>query len=175
MSGAGTRADGVLWDTMFASRLRPSRRDVLDVALASRGTPHEPLLAGPVVSEVVFGLHRRAVRDAAAAPSAAWWEHEVLAGPGSFRFVSASVRALVLAARVRALRPVPPGKARRAEGRKDHERRVSWSRDIELAAIAATTGLPLATENLRDFTAIAALIREVAPRLTLDLRESVFS
>jgi predicted nucleic acid-binding protein len=162
---------GVLWDTMFASKLRLGRRDILEAAVAQRGTAYEPLLAAPVVSEVVFGFRR----SSGGARDAAWWEGNVLAGAQRLRYVSPSLEAVVLAARVRARQPASPAKARRTEGRKDPERRVSWSRDIALAAIAATSGLPLATENLRDFTAIAALIRQVAPGLTLDLRESVFS
>jgi predicted nucleic acid-binding protein len=169
-----TPTAGVLWDTMFASKLTPNRPAMLEVALASRGTDREPLLAAPVVSEVVFGFRRRSGEPGFEATSA-WWEGQVLTGSRRFRFVAPSIASLVLAARVRARQPTSPTKASRTEGRKDPERRVSWSRDIELAAIAATSGLPLATEDLRDFTAIAALIRQVAPRLILDLRDSVFA
>jgi predicted nucleic acid-binding protein len=162
---------GVLWDTMFASKLRLGRRDILRAAVAHRATRYEPLLAAPVVSEVLVGFRRRA--DGAS--DAAWWEGNVLGGARRFRFVTMSVEAVVLAARVRALQPMSPARARRSDGREDPERRVSWTRDIELAAIAATTGLPLATENLRDFTVIGDLIRAVAARRTLDLRDSVFA
>jgi predicted nucleic acid-binding protein len=164
-------ATGVLWDTMFASKLRLGRPDIFQAALAHRGSRYEPLLASPVVSEVLLGFRRRA----AGGPDAAWWEGNVLAGSRPFRFVTMSIEAVMLAARVRAARPTSPAPARRSDGRKDPERRVSWSRDVELAAIAATSGLPLATQDVRDFTAIAALIREVAPRLALDLRETVFA
>jgi predicted nucleic acid-binding protein len=170
VSGAGTSARGVLWDTMFASVLRPGRREVLEAAVAQRGTAYEPLLAAPVVAEVLLGFRSRAP----AGPDAAWWEGQVLAGERRFRFVTTSREAVVLAARVRARRPSSPAKARRRDGRKDPERRLSWSRDIELAAIGATSGLPVATRNLRDFALIAGLIEEVAPRLTLELREFVF-
>jgi predicted nucleic acid-binding protein len=43
-----------------------------------------------------------------------------------------------------------------------------------VAAIGATTGLPVATENRRDFALIAALIERVAPPLALELRDAVF-
>jgi predicted nucleic acid-binding protein len=172
---ARPRVSGVLWDTMFASRIRPSRPEALEAARASRGTDQEPLLSFPVVAEVVFGLRRRAAGDLAYERLSIWWERHALAGPGRFRVVAPSVASVVLAARLRARQPTSPAKARRTDGRKDPERRVSWSRDIELAAIAATSGLPLATENKRDFAAIAALLGEVAPRLPLDLRASVFS
>lgn len=162
---------GVLWDTMFASKLRLGRPEILEAALAHRGTRYEPVLAAPVVSEVLFGFWRRA----AGARDAAWWEGNVVAGAERFRFLAMSIEAPVLAARVRAAQPTSPAPARRTEGRKDPERRVSWSRDIELAAIAATSGLPLATENLRDFSVIAELIAAVAPPLRLDLRDSVFA
>jgi hypothetical protein len=155
---------------MFASKLRPGRRDVLEAAVAHRGTAYEPMLAAPVVSEVVFGFRRHA----GGARDAAWWEGHVLGDAPRFRYVAPSVEAVVLAARVRARRPASPATPRRTDGRKDPERRVSWSRDIELAAIAATSGLPVATENLRDFTVIARLIDEIAPHLTLELRDSVF-
>lgn len=167
-----TPSAGVLWDTMFASKLTPNRPAMLEAALASSGTAREPLLAAPVVSEVVFGLRRRGGEPAGEATST-WWERQVLAG--RLRFVAPSAASLVLAARVRARQPASPAKARRTEGRKDPERRLSWSRDIELAAIGATYGLPVATENLRDFTAIAELMADVAPRLVLELRDSVFA
>ena len=173
MTAAPSR--GVLWDTMFASRLFPDLPGVLETARVSRGTRVEVLLAAPVVSEVIFGLRRRAVTEPSRAAAADWWEEHVLAGPGRLRFVAPDAEAVALAAAIRARQSASPGRPRRTDGRKDPERRVSWSRDIELAAIAATSGLPLATENLRDFTAIAELIRAVAPRLTLGLRESVFA
>lgn len=173
MSSA-TPSVGVLWDTMFASRLTPNRPAMLAVALSSQGTDREPLLAAPVVSEVVFGL-RRTRGEPTLEATATWWEGHVIAGPRRFRFVAPSVAALVLAARVRARRPASPSKARRTDGRKNPERRLSWNRDIELAAMGATYGLPVATENLRDFTAIAQLIADVAPRLVLELRDSVFA
>lgn len=164
---------GVLWDTMFASKLHPGRPELLDTARANRGTEDEPLLAAPVVSEVVFGLRRRAVVDLGNARPAVWWEGHVLAGSGRFRLVASGVEALIIAARMRALRPASPAPPRRTDGRKDPERRLSWTRDIELASIGATSGLPVATENLRDFTVIAALLAQVAPHLTLQLRDSV--
>ena len=162
---------GVLWDTMFASKLHPGRPDLLDAARTHRGTEHEPLLAAPVVSEVVFGLRRRAVRDLGDARPAAWWEGHVLRGPARFRLVVPGIEALVVAAWMRALSPASPTRAPRTDGRKDPERRLSWSRDIELASIGATFGLPVATTNRRDFTVIAALLAQVAPQLTLELRD----
>jgi predicted nucleic acid-binding protein len=90
-----------------------------------------------------------------------------------FQLVPMTLEALVVAARVRAMQPMSRSKAKRTNGRKDPERRVSWGRDIELAAIGATSGLPVATQDHRDFTIIAALLRRVAPRLTLELRNSV--
>jgi predicted nucleic acid-binding protein len=140
---------------MFASKLRFGRPEVLEVAWEHRGTALEPLLAAPVVSEVLFGSRRRATGG----PDATWWDAQVLGGPRRFRFIAASRDAVVLAARVRAAQPSSPAGARRAEGRKDPERRLSWSRDIELAAIAATTGLPVATENARDFAVIGSARR----------------
>jgi hypothetical protein len=170
VSGAEAFPAGVLWDTMFASKLRESRRDILDAAAAQRGTAYEPLLAAPVVAEVVFGLRRRP----ALARDAACWEGNVLAGPRRFRFVATGCDAVVLAARVRAAQPSSPARARRSDRRRDPERRLLWSRDIELAAIGATTGLPVATENARDFAVIASLIERLAPPLALELREAVF-
>jgi predicted nucleic acid-binding protein len=169
VSGARAPATGVLWDTMFASKLRLGRPEVLEAAREHRGTALEPLLAAPVVSEVLFGFRRRAPGG----PDADWWEAQVLGGPRRFRFVAASREAVVLAARVRAAQPSSPARARRTEGRKDPERRLSWSRDIALAAIAATTGLPVATEKARDFAVIGSLIERIAPPLTLEVRGAV--
>ena len=84
----------------------------------------------------------------------------MLRGPARFRLVVPGIEALVVAAWVRALRPASPA-------------RLSWSRDIELASIGATFGLPVATTNLGDFTVIAALLGQVAPQLTLELRDFV--
>ena len=57
MIGAEALPAGVLWDTMFASKLRESRRDILEAAMAQRGTAYEPLLAAPEL--VVVGAEGR--------------------------------------------------------------------------------------------------------------------
>lgn len=164
---------GVLWDTMYASRLRPSRPALLEAALRARDTRHEPLLGAPVVAEVVYGLRRDAATDPRYDEVATWWESHLLAGPNRFRVIVPSVPALVIAARVLALRPTSPAPAKRRDGRRPPERRLSWSRDIELAAIAVTSRLPVATENRSDFEPIADLLTRIAPRLPhLELREA---
>jgi hypothetical protein len=129
---------GVLGDTMFACRLRPTRLDLLAAALSARGTVHEPLLGASVVSEVVDGLRRGAVADQKYAALAIWWESHILAGPHPLRVVVPSVEALV-------------------------ERRLSWCQDRELAALGATPGLPVASANLADFGPIGELLVHVAP------------
>lgn len=146
---------------------------MLEAALRARDTRHEPLLGAPVVAEVVYGLRRGAAADPAYTEVATWWESHVLAGPDRFRVITPSIPALVIAARVLALRPASSAPAKRRDGRRPPERRLSWSRDIELAAIAATLRLPVATENRSDFEPIADLLARVAPRLPhLDLRET---
>ncbi len=119
---------GVLWDTMFASRLRPTRPELLAAALAARGTDHEPLLGAPVVSEVVYGLRKGAGVDARYAALAVWWEGHILADPNRLRVVLPGVQALVVAARVLALQPTSPAKAKKKDGRKAPEGRLSWCR-----------------------------------------------
>ena len=166
---------GVLWDTMFASRLRPTRPELLAAAIAARGTDHEPLLGAPVVSEVVYGLRKGAGVDARCAALAVWWEGHILAGPNRLRVVLPGVQALVVAARVLALQPTSPAKANKKDGRKIPERRLSWCRDVELVALGATCGLPVATGNLSDFGPIGALLHRVAPGLAIQLVDAPFA
>lgn len=155
---------GVLWDTMFASQLQPTRRELLDAALLARGTDLEPLLSAPVVAEVVYGLRLQAARAPEFATLAVWWEGHI-AADGEFRVLLPSRHTLIVAARARALQPASPAKPAGRESRAKPERRVSWVRDIELGAIAATHGLPLATLNRSDLEPIARLIARVAPTL----------
>jgi len=165
---------GVLWDTMFASRLRPTRPEALAAAFAARGTNYEPLLGAPVVSEVVYGLRKGAAADPSYAALAIWWEGHILAGPDRLRVVLPGVQALVVAARALALQPTSPAKAKRKDGRKDPERRLSWCRDVELATLGATLGLPVATDNLSDFEPIGELLDRVAPGKALELVDAPF-
>lgn len=160
---------------MFASRLRPTRPDLLAAAISARGTAHEPVLGAPVVSEVVYGLRRGAAQDPSYTALAAWWETTILGGPDRLRVLVPDVEALVVAAKVLALQSASPAKAKRRDGRKDPERRLSWSRDIELAALGATLGLPVASTNLADFEPIGELLERVAPGRALKLINAPFA
>jgi hypothetical protein len=165
---------GVLWDTMFASRLRPTRPELLAAALSARGTAHEPLLGASVVSEVVYGLRKGAVADPKYAALAIWWESHILGGPDRLRVATPRVEALIVAARVLALQPTSPARATRKDDRKDPERRLSWCRDVELAALGATLGLPVASANRADFEPIGELLDRVAPGRALKLVDAPF-
>lgn len=110
---------GVLWDTIFASRLRPTRPEILAAAVAARGTAYEPLLSAPVVSEVVYGLRKGATTAPSYSTLAVWWEEHVLAGPDRLRVVVPGIKSLVIAARALALRPTSPTRAKKKDGRKD--------------------------------------------------------
>lgn len=124
---------------------------------------------------MVHGLRKGAASDPRYAALAFWWEDHILSGPARVRVVVPGIEALVVAARALALQPTSPAKATRKDGRKDSERRLSWCRDIELAALGATLGLPVASANLADFEPIAELLDRVAPGRALDLVDVPFA
>ena len=69
--------------------------------------------------------------------------------------------AALAAGQMRATAPHPPVPSR--SRRPKPERRVAWVADIHIAASAWAVGVPLETENVRDFTILSALLRELVP------------
>jgi len=158
---------GVFWDTMYAGRFHPGRPSVLEKALGARGTAHEALIGTPVAAEVVSGLRRKGRTDPDFARLAAWWEGRILAGPERLQLIAPGTQAVISAARLLALQPTSPATRKKKDGRSDRARRLSWSRDIELACIAATHGLPLASANRSDFEPIARMLDDAGLELVL--------
>lgn len=153
---------GVLWDTMLASRLQPHLAGGLDVLLSARGTPEEVLLPAPCVREVMYGLWSRATDDKRFAAAANWFASRVLGADG-LRVINLDAAGLVVAGRLRARVPVPPSPRRKGQSKPDQ--RVGWSADIEIAATAWRWGLPLVTQNQRDFILLANELEELYPAL----------
>lgn len=157
---APRRMRGVLWDTMWASRLQPQHPDFVELALKSRGSRLEPLLAAGVVHEVLFGMHRQGRTNPRLEATAGWWEDQVL-GPDGFQLVWPDSRAFAVASRLRALLPASP--STRDRRRSKPERRVAWVRDIELAALGFSRRLPIRTLNLADFVPLREALARLWP------------
>jgi predicted nucleic acid-binding protein len=147
----------VLWDTTVASRLHPDHDlfgHVLDELAA--GTPVR--IAAPAILEMAYGYERRAARDRRYAALRAWFTH--LIDSDTFVVVPLDGRAALVAGRLRAAIPHPPGKRDR---RSKTMRQAAWLLDIEVAATAFTAGLDVATDNRADFDALATTLTDLYP------------
>ena len=140
------------WDTTIVSRLRPGSRAALYVqeeALAGRTV----CVPAPVLSEVAYGFARR---GASLARNLRWFQR--LARSPLMCVLAYDREAGLLAGKLRALAPQAPAVGRH-DRRTKPERRVSWLLDLQIAATAYAAGHDVATDNRRDFEAIAQLLK----------------
>jgi predicted nucleic acid-binding protein len=154
-----------LWDTTLASRLHP-QGEVLDYVIdqAAAGTPVS--VAAPAVLEIAYGYQRKAFRDARFGELLAWFTRFLASD--ALSVVPLDGRAALIAGRVRAALPHPPPS--KADRRSKTMRQASWRLDVEIAATAFAAGFDVATENRRDFEALAQTLATVfpeAPRLAV--------
>ena len=159
----------VLWDTTLVSRIQPSS---IALAYFERALVTEARVLVPAVSvaEVVWG-HARVARTRPTFDQLLRWLGRFLAR-ADVTVVPLARGASFAAGRLRAACPVPPHR-RRDERRSKPERRVAWVFDLQIAATAWMSGLPVATENVADFERIVELLAELFPRATrLEVRPS---
>jgi predicted nucleic acid-binding protein len=146
-----------LWDTTLASRLHPAG-DALDYAIdqVAAGTPVQ--VAAPAVLEIAYGYKLRAVRDPRFAELLAWFTR--LVASDAFTVVALDGRAAIVAGSLRGAVPHPLGKR---DQRSKTMRQASWLLDIQIAATAFASGLDIATDNRRDFEALADTLATLYP------------
>jgi predicted nucleic acid-binding protein len=148
-----------VWDNSLVSMLSPgspAHRYCEDEA--ARGRP--VVLAGSALAEAGYGYQRVAERRRDFANVVAWFEREVL-GELWCRILPLDGRGAWLAGRLRALAPMP--QARKGTRKTKGERRTAWHYDLQIAAACWSAGHDVATENTRDFVAIADLLERLAP------------
>lgn len=144
------------WDTTLVSRLRPDSPALAHVETCARD--RRPVrVPSAVLTEAAYGLQRAAERDPKFGAQLEWL-HDLARGP-EIEVLALDGDAGVLAGRLRALQPYPPGRGSRDERTKP-ERRAAWLLDLQIAATAWTAGCDLATENRRDFELIARLLSD---------------
>lgn len=151
-----------VWDTSVASGLHPE--SPLFEAASDAALSGEPvLIAAPTVAEISFGLERKA-EDARFAAALAWFA-EIL-DAGLLGVVPLSREAALLAGRLRATHPTPPGAASgrgKRDTRSKPERRVAWVTDIQIAASAWLAAEPICTADQAHFELLGSTIAELYP------------
>jgi predicted nucleic acid-binding protein len=147
-----------LWDTTVASRLQPAS-EVFEYAVEQAAGNAPVRVAAPAVLEIAYGYQRMAADDRRYDRLLDWFtrllDGDVLA------VVALDGRAALVAGRLRAVLPHPPG---RRDRRSKTMRQASWLLDIEIAATAFAAGLDVATENRRDFEALRDALAALFPR-----------
>jgi predicted nucleic acid-binding protein len=150
----------IAWDTTAVGRLaRPG--PARDLAL-ERMAEADPIgIPSPCLLELAFGYRRALERGNRRFEPALRWIGVSLRSDPVGEILPLDDVAAVVAGEIRALCPFPPG--RRSRHRSTAEARASWLLDIEIAAAAWVAGFDLATDNRRDFEAIAEAIGTLAP------------
>lgn len=161
----GEPAD-VLWDTTLASRIRPGTE--LHRHVVTRAGSGDPVrVAAPAVLEVTYGLQIAARADSRFRYALDWFGRVV--ATDTLAVVPLDGRAAFIAGRLRG-EAAHPGSRTRTDRRSKTMRQASWLMDIEIAAIAFSAGLAVATDNRGDFEAlgeILATLHPAAPALTV--------
>ena len=116
-------------------------------------------LTAPGVLEIAYGLARATHGSASGDAALAWFTR--LATSDLIVTLPFEAAGAVVAGRLRAAQPTPPTGLRRA-GTKP-EQRAGWVLDLQIAACAWSHGYAVATDNRRDFDAIAHLIAALYP------------
>lgn len=116
-------------------------------------------LTAPGVLETAYGLAKAAQGWASGDAGLAWFTR--LATSDLVVTLPLDAAGAVVAGRLRAAQPMPPTGARRT-GTKP-EQRAGWVLDLQIAACAWAHGHAVATDNRRDFDAIADIIAVLYP------------
>ena len=149
------------WDTSALSRLQPGSG--VEAYVLERAAAGDPVrVAASAVSEVIYGYERRAVDDPRFRSLIAWFTQ--LLATGVLQVVPFDERAAVVAGRLRARAPHPPGRARR-DSRSKTMRQASWLMDIQIVAAAFAAGLEVATQNRADFEQLGGVLAELYPEV----------
>lgn len=146
-----------LWDTTLASRLHP-QGEVLAHVMDRFIDGDSVRIAAPAVLEIAYGYQRMVPGDRRYSELLAWFTR--LVAGDAFLVVALDGPAAVVAGRLRGVLPHPPG---RRDQRSKTMRQASWLLDVEIAAIAFAAGLEVATENRRDFEALATALTTLFP------------
>jgi predicted nucleic acid-binding protein len=147
------------WDTSALSRLQPGSG--VEAYVLERAALGDPVhVAAPAVSEVIYGYERKAADDPRFSNLIAWFTQ--LLATNVLQAVPFDERAAVVAGRLRATAPHPPGRARR-DLRSKTMRQASWLMDIQIVATAFAAGLEVATRNRADFEHLGGLLAELYP------------
>ncbi len=150
-----------VWDTSVASGLHP---DTPLYELASEAAlGGEPILiAAPTAQEIAFGLARKAGEDPRFRAALDWFTAQL--SVGLLGVLPLTREAALLAGRLRARHPVPPGRsASRPERRPKPERRVAWIVDIQIAATAWLAAEPVCSADQAHFELLRKAIADLYP------------
>ena len=150
----------VIWDTTLVSRVRPGS-SALSYFEAKASSAERVLIPATSVMEVSWGYsHLDLSRPAGS--KFLYWFGSFIARP-EVAVLPFARAAAVAAGRVRARAPFP-ARAHKRDRRSKADRRVAWAFDMQIAATAWAFGVPVATENVADFTRLAAVLAELYPR-----------
>lgn len=128
--------------------------------MLERAAAGEPVaLTAPGVLEIAYGLARATRSSGSGEAALAWFTS--LTTSDLIVTLPFEATGAVVAGRLRAAQPTPPTGLRRA-GTKP-EQRAGWVLDLQIAACAWSHGYAVATDNRRDFDAIAHLIAALYP------------
>jgi predicted nucleic acid-binding protein len=147
-----------VWDTSVASGLHPDGQ-LFEVAAATALDGEPVFLAAATVSEVIYGLERKA-EDPRFAKARAWFT-EIL-GSGVLEVLPPTREGALLAGLLRATHPIPPSSGKR-DTRSKPERRVAWINDIQIAASAWLRAEPLCTRDQSHYRFLAKTIADRYP------------
>lgn len=147
-----------LWDTTFASRIQPGSELMEYVIEQSiRGTP--VAVAAPSLLEMSYGFQLKASAGDSRFKRLGQWLTR-FASSQTLSVIPLDERSALVAGRLRADCPHPPPKRDR---RSKTMRQATWIFDLQIAAIAFTSGLDIATASIRDFKAIGQALEESYP------------
>ncbi len=107
-----------------------------------------------VISQIVFGLQRTALREPRALTHKNWLLDLV---KRAMVVLPLTAEAAEIAGELRAQQVLPPTGRRRSDGSRG-EQRVAWIRDLFIGATVWAHGYDLVTRNVRDFQRIAELL-----------------
>ena len=149
----------VVWDTTLVSQIQPESRALryFDSVVA---TEERVLIPATSVTEIAWG-HARAIASEPRSWQLLRWLSRFLAR-ADVSVLPLTREAAFAAGRLRAGCPFPTRRHR--DQRSKPDLRVAWVNDMQIAATAWTFGVPVATENVADFTRLAELLAELYPR-----------
>ena len=149
----------VVWDTTLVSQIQPESW-ALSYFESAVDTEGRVLIPATSVREVVWG-HARATAFEPRSWQLLRWLSRFLARP-DVSVLPLTREAAFAAGRTRAGCPFPARSPR--DRRSKPDRRVAWVNDMQIAATAWAFCVPVATENVADFTRLSELLAELYPR-----------